>query len=224
MRLPPLLAAVVLPAGAAFAQPVTDVAQVSDGKASVRVEPLPIKVSNEAPAQISHSTDRTPAEAQLTNPSAAHQQTTQLSSGPRTARPPQPLSRPADGRTAAVERVAGSDSCDPAVPKEKQSQACKQVIESRADDYTRPHPTELTPEQRLLLDQELEHAGEGVADATRRLATTGETDNSDEAMGIAAIVLRQSGPPSKEPEEPDDPAAKAAVEAIVQIMTQAPPN
>ena len=214
----------MLPMGAAVAQPVTDVQQVSNQKPSVVVDSLPSEKSKELPAQVSHDS-RNATEAQLTSGQASHQQPAQLSNDRPSAQGAQPLSHPADGRTAAVEHVSGSDRCDPADSKSRQSEACKQVIETRADDYTRPHPTELTPEQRLLLDQELEHAGEGVADATRRLATSGEPDNSNDAMGIAAIVLRQNAAQTEpKPDKAVDPANDAAVQAIVQMVTQAPPN
>lgn len=214
----------MLPMGAAVAQPVTDVQQVSNQRPSVVVDSLPFEKSKEPPAQVSHDS-RNATETQLTSGQASHQQPAQLSNDRPSAQGAQPLSRPADGRTAAVEHVSGSDRCDPADSKSGQSEACKQVIETRADDYTRPHPTELTPEQRLLLDQELEHAGEGVADATRRLATSGEMDNSNDAMGIAAIVLRQNAAQTEpKPDKAVDPANDAAVQAIVQMVTQMPPN
>lgn len=225
IRLGSFLAAIILPTGLAFGQAVTEVSQVSDGRPSVAVDSLPSAESTEQPAQVSHDIRNPTAETQLTAGQASRQQPAQLSNDRPSAQGAQPLSRPSDGRTAAVEHVQGKDRCDPANSKAKQSETCKQVLETRADDYTRPHPTELTPEQRLLLDQELEHAGETVADATRRLATSGETDDSNDAMGIAAIVLRQNAPRTEpKPDKAQDPATDAAVQAIVQIITQAPPH
>ncbi len=232
------LAATVLPTAAAFAQPVTQIPQVSDERPSVVVTSLPSVAAPAEPlAQITTDRRNPAAETQLTSGQASRQQPAQLSSGEASrqqpaqlsndrpsAQPPQPLSRPADGRTAAVQRVEGDDRCDPAVEKDRQPQACERVIETRADDYTRPDPTELSPEQRLLLEQEIEHAGEGVTDATHRLATSGETENSNEAMGIAAIVLSQQAPPPKEPGKPEDPANQAAVAAIIQMIGGTPPN
>ena len=214
----------ILPAAVAAAQPVTQIPQISAERPSVAVTPVPSANSAEPPAQVSNDSRNPVAETQLTNGQASHQQPTQLSNGRPSAQPPQALSRPADGRTAAVEHVDGHDRCDPADSKAGQAEACKHVIETRAEDYTRPHPTELTPEQRLLLDQELEYGGDDVADATRRLAKSGEMDSSTESMGIAAIVLRQSAPPPKEPEKPQDPATDAAVQAIVQLIMQSPPQ
>jgi hypothetical protein len=135
-----------------------------------------------------------------------------------------PLSKPSDGRTGAIDRVAGSDRCDPATPAARQPEACKQVIESRADDYTRPSPTELSPEQELLIDQHLREQGQDLTEAAQRLAKSGEADDSIESMGIAAIVLQQSAPPQEEPEKPKDPAADAAAQAVMQIISQLPPQ
>lgn len=218
-----LTATGLLVAGAALAQPTAGIPQVSDPSQSVGVEPPAPANSAQAPAQISSDSESGAAETQLTSARASKQQPTQLSTGPRSAQAPTNLSRPAEGRTAVVERVAGTDRCDPAVAKEKQTDACKQVIETRADDYARPQPPELSPEQRLLLDQQFQGAGEVISDATHRLATTGQSDSSTESMGIASIVLQQSEA-QKQPDKQNDPTADAAVQAIIQLMNQTPQN
>ena len=147
-------------------------------------------------------------------------QAAQISNNAPSAQPPQPLSQPAEGRTSNVEAVAGKDRCDPAVPKEKRSAECRKVIETRAGEYSRPDPTALSPEQKLLLTQEIQGAGDDVANATRRLAVSGEPDNSTEA-GIASIVLEQAKPPPKKEEQ--DPA-DAAAEAVMNYLSQIPPR
>lgn len=95
------------------------------------------------------------------------------------------------------------------------------MIESRADDYSRPSPTQLSPEQKLMLNQQLQAAGDDVAGATRRLASSGETDNSIESLGIAAIVLGQDQPQQK-PVKVEEPAADPAVQAVLQILSSIP--
>ena len=129
-----------------------------------------------------------------------------------------------EGRTAAIERVEGADRCDPAVAKEKQSDECKKVIESRADEYARRERPELSPEQRLLIDQRWGRGAADVAEATRRLATSGEPDESSESFGIASIVLQQSQPAQEPEKKAEDSADNAAVQAIIQLVTQTPPN
>jgi hypothetical protein len=43
-------------------------------------------------------------------------------------------------------------------------------------------------------------------------------------MGIAAIVLKQSEPQPSDKDKKEDPATEAAVQAIVQFVTQTPPQ
>lgn len=215
-------AAAAIQAGTVVAQP--DVMQLSPAIMSVDVGTVDPKHTPDAPSQISADGDSTPAEAQLTSRRASRQAPKQLSVDPRDAKGPPPLSKPSDGRTGAIDRVAGSDRCDPATPAARQPEACKQVIESRADDYTRPSPTELSPEQKLLIDQHLREQGRDLTEAAQRLAKSGEADDSTESMGIAAIVLQQSAPPQEEPEKPKDPAADAAAHAVMQIISQLPPQ
>jgi len=224
-RLAAILLSSALAAGtAALAQPTSNVAQVTDRSDSIEVGTQPATPTTDAPSQISTAAESSPAETQLTSARASHQQTTQLSTEPRTAQAPEGLSRPSEGRTAAVERVEGSDRCDAAVPKDKQTDVCKKVIESRADDYARSQPPELSPEQRLLIDQQWGPGAADVADATRRLAKAGAPDTSDESLGIASIVLQQSQPPAEPDKKDEDPANNAAVQAIIQLVTQTPQN
>jgi hypothetical protein len=216
-------AAVLTAASAAAGQVSPNVQQVSDADNSVIVEPLPRSSTGEVTAQLSNTRDSTAPEVQLTNVGSSHDQPAQLTKGPPSAQGSQPLSRPAEGRTAAIERVEGADRCDAALPSAKQSDECKRVIESRADDYTRPPPTRLSPEQKLLLDQQLQTAGEDVAGATRRLAASGQSDNSIESLAVASIVLGQNQP-EPQPEKEQDPAVDAAAQAVLQILSITPPQ
>lgn len=217
-------ASAALLAGAAIAQPASDVPQIPDQSKSVATDEATPALTTEAPQQISSRNDDSTAQTQLTNARASRQEASQLSSGVRTVQAAPPLSRPSDGRTAAIDRVEGKDRCDAAIPANKQTEDCKKVLETRADDYARPAPQELSPEQRLLLDQQLQGAGEPLADATHRLATSGVPDNSTDSMGIAAIVLKQSEPQPSDKDKKQDPATEAAVQAIVQFVTQTPPQ
>jgi len=223
-----LAAALVAANGAASAAQVSttnspNIPQVSGTDNSVSVEPVAQARGGGATTQLSNQSDSMAAEAQLTTVKSSSGQPTQLTHGPKSAQPPQALSRVAEGRTGAIERVEGSDRCDPKLPKEKNPTDCSRVIESRADDYDRPAPTQLSPEQRLLLDQQLQTAGDDVADATRRLASSGHSDNSIESLGIASIVLGQDQPPQK-PVKEEDPATDAATQAVLQILSSLPPT
>jgi len=215
----------VLPASVAVAQPAPDVPQVADQSEAVDVGTPAASRTSEAPTQISDNADSMAAEAQLTSARASHQQTTQLTSGAPSAQASEALSHPAEGRTAAVERVAGKDRCDPAIPKDKQSDECQRIIETRADDYQRPSPTELSPEQKLLLAQQWGPGAADAAEAADRLAKAGSADKSTDSLGIASIVLQQSQPAQQDDKkQEEDPATNPAVQAIIQLVTQTPPN
>jgi hypothetical protein len=227
-------AAALAIATAAAAQPVPEDPQAADPTLPEQPTGTPAEAA-EAPAQVSTNIDSLPVEAQLTAPLKSAQQPAQLStgrptaqapvqlsSGPPTAQGPESLSTRAEGRPSGVERLKGSDRCDAAIPKDKQSDACKKVIESRAEEYARAQAPEPSPEQRLLLDQQMNGAGEAITDATRRLAKSGEPDGSTAEMGIASIVLDQSAPAPAPPKPAEDPTTQAAVNAIVQMVTQVP--
>lgn len=174
--------------------------------------------------QVSQSTDSKPQEEQLTLTRLSNEQPQQeqVASPGRNAQPPQPVSTPQEGRTAAVERVGGSDRCDPAKPDEKKTAECKRVIEARAGDFEHAKAAELSPEAKLLLNQQLNAVGESVADATQRLATSGQPDNSLQAMGVASIVLDRSAHPP-ETDKPKDPKSDPVTQAIISVL-QAPPQ
>jgi len=207
------------PAGAARAQAVTDIDQITTATAPV-VPSETAKPTTAAPAQLSRTTESRPVEAQLTLADRKHQATSQVASTVPTAQAPEPLSTPQQGRTAAVQRVGGKDRCDSAIPKDKRSADCNRVIEARAGDYERPAPTQLSPEQKLLLDQQLRAAGDGIANATQRLANSGKTSDSIEAMGVASVILDQA---TQQPKAKDqDPQNEAATQAVIDFVTQMP--
>lgn len=181
-------------------------------------EPISDK-ADQPPQQLSTGDDSRPAERQVTSAGASNEQPSQVATRTRNSQPPQPLSTPDQGRTAAVDPVHGHDRCDPADDKQGKTLQCRKVIENRAAEYARPSPTRLSPEQKLLADQQLQAREEAV----QRLANSGEVDGSMEGMGIAAIVLDRTKP--SEPEKkPPDAQSDAAVQAIMTILTQAPPQ
>lgn len=208
-------------ASAAEAQDVTAVPQITSSAAS-DTSPRQIEQQpGDLPPQLSASEERAPRQSQLTSADQSGRQTLQVSTAPRSAQPPEPLSRPEEGRTAAVAKVQGKDRCDPANPQDKKSTECKHVIETRSAEFARPSPTELSPEQKLMIDQQM-LAREDLSSATRRLANSGDP-KSIEGMGVAAIVLDQGQP--KEPKKPDlDPQTNADIQAVLGILTAPPPQ
>ena len=197
--------------GAAVAQ-----AQSSRGTVDQIGSPQPVGMQ-----QVSNRTAASASPAlQLTSERGSGPVSPQLTKGAPTAQPSQPLSVPRDGRTSAVERVAGSDRCDPA-KADRPRAACAQVIETRAADFARKEPPPLSPEQRIIIEQQLRERN--VGGAARRLAAQGDDAQSMEAQGVASIVLRATVEPKRDKPE-QDPAATEQINAIVNAIVNQPPQ
>ena len=140
----------------------------------------------------------------------------QLTKGARTAQPSQALSTPGEGRTGAVDRVAGDDRCDPAAQAKSRPANCVAVIETRAAEFSPRAATPLSPEQRIIMDQQLRERSIGMASAVRRLANNGEDAQSANAQGLASVVLRKPVDPKRD--QPTDPAAAATSGQILAIV------
>lgn len=176
--------------------------------------------TGEAPAQLSSKGQSRSAPPQLVSgpPSAASGQ--QLSPATPSAQPPAPLSSRSDGRPPPAERIAGADRCDPQEGSESREARCAEIIEKRASAFKGSEAPELSPEQKLLLEQsELER--KSYEAAARRLATTGDDAETLESQGVAFVVLR---PPAREEEKkPEDkPSEAEAAAAINAILNPAP--
>lgn len=201
--------------------------QISSGPRGVELRSATPEVerSSAAPVQLAIGAESSPTAVQVTSEHRAATPPDQLSKDGKTAQQPQPLSEPSEGRRSAVDRVAGADRCDPAEPMRPRVR-CAMVIENRSSEFARPDPNALSPEQRLLLEQEVKEEALNTDDGARRLATTGEADESLVAMGVAAVVLRSNEEaPAKAPA--DENAIKAAdiVGAIIgQPLTPPPPQ
>jgi hypothetical protein len=180
-------------------------------------------VANGAPpAQLSTDADSAAPAIQLTRERGSGPVAQQLTRDAPTAQPSEALSKPQDGRTGSVERVAGSDRCDPRADRSPAA-TCARVIETRAAEFTRRDPTPLSPEQRILVEQQAREHGGGFGEAARRLAANGEDSNSLEAQGVASVVLR-APPPEPRPVRPEaDPATNEAMTALVNAIVNAAP-
>ena len=213
-------------AATAAQSPDPSIDQISGGSPSVELglnRPEDAR-STAAPEQLVSGSESTPAAPQLTPERRSARPPEQLSAGGKTAQPSQPLSKPADGRQSTVERVAGADQCDPADPKRSRAK-CATVIENRASEFARSNPNELSPEQRLLLEQELREGALNEQRAARRLATTGRAgDSSLEAMGIATVALRPTEEAPQKPEENEDVARAAEIVGAILNAPVTPPQ
>lgn len=136
----------------------------------------------------------------------------QLAQGPRSATAPASAATRADGRRADVVRLGGSDRCDPQAGARNAD--CQRVIETRSAEYSAPRTPTLSPEQRLLLDQERSET-RGVRAAARRVARNEVNPDALDTQALAAISLAQSAEP---PAKPADPAALAGSETLTQII------
>lgn len=177
------------------------------------------------PAQLSEADRSASPQPQLTTERRSARATPQLYRGGRTAESSEPLSRPAEGRTGAVERVAGADRCDPREGEDAQRASCRRVIETRSAEFDRPAPPALSAEQRLLIEQRAREARMSSRRAARRLAEDADAA-SPETQGIASLVLRPSpGPDDRPADETDLRAADAAaiVNAIINGGSPASP-
>jgi hypothetical protein len=180
--------------------------------------------STAALEQLATEGESTPAEPQVTPERRSAPTPEQLSKGGKTAQAPQPLSKPSDGRQSAVERVAGADQCDPADPKRSRAK-CAKVIENRAAEFARSNPNELSPEQRILLEQDLRESTLDQQRAVRKLATTGRVDDASfEAMGVAAVALRPAEEAPKKPEAKEDVARAAEIVGAILNAPRTPPQ
>jgi len=180
-----------------------------------------------APEQLSGDGERQPV-AQLTTPADAEASPgPQLSSGNRSAAAPAALSSRDEGRPAPVVRLDGHDRCDPA-NEERPDIACADAIENRAAEFTRPDPTELTPEQRLLIAQRAQDVLAGADNAAKRIGRNDVDPDDAGAQGLASIVLPDppsapSGRPSKpEQESTSGTPVPDLVQTITQLLQQQP--
>jgi hypothetical protein len=214
------LISAALAAAPATAQQQVDVPQITASRAVVApAEPVGEKGAQPV-QQLSTGDDSRPAERQVNPSGSSNEQPSQVATRTRNPQPPQPLSTPEQGRTAAIDPVHGHDRCDPADEKQSKTLQCRKVIENRAAEYVRPSPTRLSPEQKLMVDQQLQ----ARVEAARRLANSGQVDGSIEGMGIASIVLDQSTKQNEPEKKPPEAQSDAAVQAIMTILNQAPPQ
>ena len=214
----------------AFANPGQDrnssavIEQISGTPIAVVTQPRSPRSSAPPPQLTDQEESSSPAE-QLTRELRPSPAAAQIYKGRRTAQPSDPLSRPADGRTAAVERVEGKDRCDAAEKGRKTLRKCDNVIETRAAEFARPDSTPLSPEQRIIIQQQLRDRA-STADGAARLLAMGTIDaNRPEDQAVASIVLRKPPEPPKDKKPDEEPtAAEQAAAAVVNALLNQPPR
>lgn len=218
----PLLTLAAADSSDVLAQDRSTVDQISQGlsERAADLEPSQIGTNSadiSVPQQLGSPNQR-PIANQLTGEGGATLPLRQLYTGGPTAQPAEALSRPSEGRKEAgvVQRVVGTDRCDAAAIGRKDKR-CSQVIETRSAEFEKPHPTELTPEQRLLISQQQAEGTTNARSLARRLGS-GDDPQSIEEQGIAATVARPNAPPAGGAENKHDAAIDPAVQAFVDAM------
>lgn len=180
--------------------PAGPVQQISTGSRQIPATvPLSPPTTASSP-QLSSNSERAPPSPQLTSELRGVRGAAQLYTGGPTAQPPEPLSRLSEGRVATVAPVSGNDRCDPAAASDPRiAKVCAAVIENRAAEFKSPEPPELSPEQRLAIEQRARNAS-ATRDASRRLADVGLDPGSIEAQGVASFVFGDLNLSSRNPE------------------------
>jgi hypothetical protein len=207
-------------AGPAFAaeqperQSLPDMPQISRPRAPLPSAPVAPR-TGEAPPQLTREEQGSAGPTQLTVGPRTVASSPQLATGARTALPSPPLSSTRDGRTAAVDRVKGEDRCDPRAQTQENAVKCAAVIENRASAFKSHEPAELSPEQKIILEQTALEKKD-LDSAARRLASTGNDADSIEAQGVAFVVLRPAAREEEKPaDKPSEAEAAAAINAIL---------
>lgn len=232
-----LLAAMASPALAQRADVRVEQQNPEAGPASEQVSASQITPSASQPvAQLSTPAERERGVAQLTADGDVATSGSQLTSGPRTARESDPLSRPSEGRTGAVARVEGDDRCADADAANRPA-VCDRAIETRSAEFGRPRTPALSPEQRLLVDQRLRDAGLGsrVANIGRTMPDAAVDPDAIEGQALASVALDRSATNSGDADARAatgaDPLSSLpeASAALIQVLlenagVQAPPR
>ena len=187
--------------------PPASIEQISDSAGRI-LAPPPVPRTVAPPAQLTSERQSRPLAAQIYK-------------GKRTAQSSTPLSRPADGRTGAVDRVEGKDRCDPVAQERRQAPACENVIESRAAEFGKADSTPLSPEQRIIVAQQLRERG-NTAGAARLLAIGLLDADSADGQEVASIVLKPPPEPVKKKEPVEEPTAEEQAVAIVNAIISQP--
>jgi hypothetical protein len=80
----------------------------------------------------------------------------------------------------------------------------------------------LSPEQRIIAEQQLRERTGKFGGAARRLAVNGSDAESMEAQGVASVVLRAPPAEPKRDKPEQDPAAAEQLNAIVNAIVNRP--
>jgi hypothetical protein len=186
-----------------------------EGQTTEAAPPVDRKVTAEEPVA--------PAAARLPQLSAKGQspQQTQISKpGGAPDESAAAVSSTAQSRPQGVARLGGRDRCDPQLA-EAERERCQRILELRAQEFNAPAAPELSPEQKLLAEQQTDEEGAGRSTVTRlRLASRDDPDaNLPSNQELAALYLGKQAPPApQQPPEETTPEGDAALAQILQTL------
>jgi hypothetical protein len=154
--------------------------------------------------------------------------TPQLAPKKASAAAPPPLSQPSQGRDTRAAALKGNDRCDN-IDEATATDVCARVIETRSAEFPIPDREPLSPEQRLLADQNVLDTSPLDAIAAARRLATGRPDDTAIALAVADLALiRPSGSDDKKEEKAKDQSPSATDALVAAIIIQAnggmPPN
>ncbi len=208
-------------------------APVATGQPSERI--LTPQVSPKAARAVPVPSDpsSTPVQARKPVPQLAKAKdgraaTPQLAPKKASAAPPPPLSQPNQGRDTRAAALKGEDRCNNA-DGATATDVCSRVIETRSAEFPIPDREPLSPEQRLLADQNVLDTSPLDANAAARRLATGRQDDTAVALAVADFALiRPSGVDQKKEDETKDKSPSATDALVAAIIIQAtggmPPN
>lgn len=152
----------------------------------------------------------------------------QLAPKGATAAPPPALSQPSQGRDTRAAALKGRDRCSEE-ENALETEVCARVIETRSAEFPVPDHEPLSPEQRLLANQNLlDTAPLDLNNAARRLSS-GREDETLAGLAVANLALGKPVIVDTKKEDEAKAQAPSAIDALVAAIVQqanggAPPN
>jgi hypothetical protein len=202
-----------------------DLAVSSAADQSLQVQQLSTGV--DGAAQAPQPRDRTvsteeraqPAAPSISQVSQRGQRTDQAQLSKTGASPDQSaaaVSSTAESRPEGVERLTGTDRCDPQLGNAERER-CQHILELRSQEFHAPAPPQLSAEEKLLAEQ---HAQEDALnrspDNRLRLASRDDPDAELKSnQELAALYLGRQAPP---PTQSSDQQAPAIDESLVKVL------
>ena len=137
------------------------------------------------------------------------------------------ISSPTDSKPGAVNRIGGTDRCDPQLAQRVYAE-CLRILELRAGEFDAPQAPTLSAEQRLLAEQRQREEALADNSTTLRLRyATAMQPNADleSNQELASIYLKEPAPPSQPlPAEEEQPGNLGEILQNLGLGTTVPPT